>query len=799
MSLPNPPDPPLTRRPERALGAELVWMNRARYGPNAYLPTAATWPTILPGRVGVLVADEGAVSSDASDGDHPSVQAETAATQQTAAGVHVDPARTPAGDGVNRGVVPPGEVEGVTETCGEKRRREAEEEEGVKPEAPGTEAGTLVQRAANGEAGVSGALATQPADGSPAEERVVAVVDSDLEVPLRPEEDHRPRWLQSILAQLEAEETVGNANARAQPPPSATAALFGSDLEAPLASEDEPDAQPAPTIPAPAVAAPPAVNATIRAEPSSTVRNGEEAFNKVWETLERDVQVPSDDEEVPAGLESPSEQEVAEAPDEEEEGGVKLFVVRQPAPEVPFTAEAAADQIFDHAEAAPQENGGDSADRVAVFGSDLADEEDEANGALPARMHPASDPPVVDSVEPGDNPPAENGDGDADDDANVDDSPSDADEPTMQRRRSRRKRTSPTTDASSPTPSYISKRPRHYAPEPPRDRRGNPLKRYDSLGYEVSLYLPCGRKMPLRTPLHLMRPLPPPYYPPSPPPSPPVSSDAEPRSKRLNFLESSVTPADQPLVIAPGAVAVDAEGNPQICEGFAKGKLFHSSTNQELLVKCFNRGDDSDDENDGVYRLRYKEGMLGDFPDMYATEKVFMNLWNQFMLEDAEIYGDKRVMRAVEEFVRKFGPEVRRQKLDNLFVRHCTVLSGCGLIDAQGMDTLVEKIHNTLPRTTPDPRFTYGVNVLKNASRPKRNYKLAPWSDKGLEVVGEGEGNSGAGPADKGEGVTGAGPADNVEEDHFGSAALLNEIKQTLAFADSSETSARKKRSLGGG
>lgn len=81
-------------------------------------------------------------------------------------------------------------------------------------------------------------------------------------------------------------------------------------------------------------------------------------------------------------------------------------------------------------------------------------------------------------------------------------------------------------------------------------------------------------------------------------------------------------------------------------------KLFHSVVQHPVTMREIRDGDDSDEGTRGEMEWRQKlddEEVL-DYVDTIPIEKLFMNLWNQFMNMEFFAYADRRVARACHLF-----------------------------------------------------------------------------------------------------------------------------------------------------
>jgi len=146
----------------------------------------------------------------------------------------------------------------------------------------------------------------------------------------------------------------------------------------------------------------------------------------------------------------------------------------------------------------------------------------------------------------------------------------------------------------------------------------------------------------------------------------------------------------------------NGKGVPLTAEA-AREIMFHSVSNEPLDLEKYAAGYDSDAEDGGAekeWRLRMADWKLSDMADMCPVEVYFFNLWNQFMIIEcspeldvdggAVIKGkeqnlDRALFSVWMSFVRKYGGEIKRMKMEAVLamnVVHCWELA---LIDAQGL------------------------------------------------------------------------------------------------------------------
>lgn len=81
-------------------------------------------------------------------------------------------------------------------------------------------------------------------------------------------------------------------------------------------------------------------------------------------------------------------------------------------------------------------------------------------------------------------------------------------------------------------------------------------------------------------------------------------------------------------------------------------KLFHSVMQHPVSLREIANGDDSDDDTrcELEWRQKLDDDEVLDYVDTIPIEKLFMNLWNQFLKMEFFAYADRRIARACLRF-----------------------------------------------------------------------------------------------------------------------------------------------------
>lgn len=129
-------------------------------------------------------------------------------------------------------------------------------------------------------------------------------------------------------------------------------------------------------------------------------------------------------------------------------------------------------------------------------------------------------------------------------------------------------------------------------------------------------------------------------------------------------------------------------------EGVQDGWLFRSVIQSTPSVEEFEAGYDSDAENvvDEDWRLEVGDKLLSEFVDTSAQEKMYMSLWNQYVLREVYVYSDKRQLDVCCLFAHRYGGVLYALNLNIIFVRHLQELHSRGLIDAAGVHQAIVEL-----------------------------------------------------------------------------------------------------------
>lgn len=122
-------------------------------------------------------------------------------------------------------------------------------------------------------------------------------------------------------------------------------------------------------------------------------------------------------------------------------------------------------------------------------------------------------------------------------------------------------------------------------------------------------------------------------------------------------------------------------------EGVERGILYSSVVQSMPSVEEFEAGGDSDAEHviDEDWRLEVGDKLISEFVDTSAQEKMYMSLWNQYVLKEVYVYSDRRQLDVVCMFAQRYGAVVFALNLNVIFVRHLGELYRRGLIDVTGI------------------------------------------------------------------------------------------------------------------
>eukprot|EP00178_Gracilaria_changii_P020878 TRINITY_DN612_c0_g1_i3.p1 TRINITY_DN612_c0_g1~~TRINITY_DN612_c0_g1_i3.p1 ORF type:complete len:323 (-),score=55.30 TRINITY_DN612_c0_g1_i3:1442-2410(-) len=157
-------------------------------------------------------------------------------------------------------------------------------------------------------------------------------------------------------------------------------------------------------------------------------------------------------------------------------------------------------------------------------------------------------------------------------------------------------------------------------------------------------------------------------------------------------------------------------------------RLYNSVVQHELQVEEYENGADSDaeseDQEELKWRLRVVDDEIEEFVDTIAVEKLFMNLWNQFVKMEHPIKSDREIAQACLDFVQKYRKTLIRYNLEVTFLRHLTEFTRMGLLDATSVFDIFQVLRNrdlSGPSDGSDePTFLYAERLKSEGPRGKR-------------------------------------------------------------------------------
>lgn len=124
-----------------------------------------------------------------------------------------------------------------------------------------------------------------------------------------------------------------------------------------------------------------------------------------------------------------------------------------------------------------------------------------------------------------------------------------------------------------------------------------------------------------------------------------------------------------------------------------EGTVFHSVIQNRLNKHQF-EGDDSDEENEleKEWRFQLNCDRVAEYLDTIPIEKLFMNLWNQFVELEHRIDSDRAVAPACIAFGKRHGHTILKMSMEASFVRHLNQLVRIGLLDADCVFTILSNL-----------------------------------------------------------------------------------------------------------
>lgn len=150
-------------------------------------------------------------------------------------------------------------------------------------------------------------------------------------------------------------------------------------------------------------------------------------------------------------------------------------------------------------------------------------------------------------------------------------------------------------------------------------------------------------------------------------------------------------------------------------------RLFHSVVQNPLNHDGFLEGHDSDDDNETCtrWRLQIMEDEIEEYIDTVPVEKLFMNLWNQFITLEYPVKADHHIAPACMAFVKKHGGTITKLQLRPTLLRHLTELDRRGLLDS---DAVFETVM-ALGGSNGEGRFLFVERIEKQEARRIRMEK----------------------------------------------------------------------------
>ncbi|KAI0566736.1 hypothetical protein FGB62_6g318 [Gracilaria domingensis] len=157
-------------------------------------------------------------------------------------------------------------------------------------------------------------------------------------------------------------------------------------------------------------------------------------------------------------------------------------------------------------------------------------------------------------------------------------------------------------------------------------------------------------------------------------------------------------------------------------------RLYNSVVQRELQEEAYENGVDSDaeseDQEELKWRLRVVDDEIEEYVDTIAVEKLFMNLWNQFVKMEHPVKSDKEIAPACLDFVQKYRKTLIRYNLEVTFLRHLTEFTRMGLLDAASVFQIFQVLRNrdmSGPSNGSDePKFLYAERLKKEGPEGKR-------------------------------------------------------------------------------
>lgn len=178
-----------------------------------------------------------------------------------------------------------------------------------------------------------------------------------------------------------------------------------------------------------------------------------------------------------------------------------------------------------------------------------------------------------------------------------------------------------------------------------------------------------------------------------------------------------------------------------VAQAVKEKRLYHSVLQTPVKVEEVEGGKDSDAEEELGYerewRLALANTEVDDFSDTLPVEKLFFNLWNQFLTMDFHAYSDRMVAPACMQFVKKYRRIIHELHMELTFMRHLIELRRVGLLGASGvyetMMVLKDRDTEAKSKEEEEAKFYYLDELKRKAAERETNKHKKP--DAGRPVV----------------------------------------------------------------
>ena len=150
--------------------------------------------------------------------------------------------------------------------------------------------------------------------------------------------------------------------------------------------------------------------------------------------------------------------------------------------------------------------------------------------------------------------------------------------------------------------------------------------------------------------------------------------------------------------------------------------LFHSVVQNKLNTTCFDDGYDSDDPHhvNQQWRLQIMDDEIEEYIDTVAVEKLFMNLWNQFVTMEHRITADHEIANACIQFAKRYRNTMTRLCLRPTFLRHLTEVWRRGLLDCDAVFEALTTLGSDVKDDAEEGRFLFAERFEKQEMKRRR-------------------------------------------------------------------------------